>query len=190
MRTLPMPPGFGPDQSLPRTLSVDMPAAQNSSGFEHAGVLAPQHPLDQVRQYIRASKVENTLRGYQSDWRDFYGWCEARGLGPLPARAETVAAYIAECAGHLKVGSIQRRLNAIAEAHKAVGLESPTHSPIVANTMKGIRRMKGTAACQKAPTLTDEIRAMIDAADSGVIGVRDRALMLLGFAGAFRRVNW
>ena len=66
-------------------------------------------------------------------------------------RPETVASYIAECAGHLKVGSIQRRLNAIAEAHKAVGLESPTHSAIVANTMKGIRRTMGTAPAQKAP---------------------------------------
>ncbi len=63
-------------------------------------------PLDQVREFIRASKAENTLRGYQSDWRDFCVWCEARGLGPLPASAESVAAYIAECAGHLKVGSI------------------------------------------------------------------------------------
>src|SRR4029077_10722837 len=84
-------------------------------------------------------------------------------------------------------GSIQRRLNAIAEAHKAVGLESPTHSPIVSNTIKGIRRTKGTAAAQKAPTLTDDIRAMVDATDAGIIGARDRALILLGFAGAFRR---
>jgi integrase len=105
----------------------------------------------------------------------------------LPAIPETVASYIAECAGRLKVGSIQRKLNAIAEAHKALGLESPTHSPIVANTMKGIRRTLGTAPIQKAPTLTDDIRAMVDATDTGIIGVRDRALILLGFAGAFRR---
>src|SRR5712692_5045074 len=143
--------------------------------------------LEQVREYIRASKAENTLRGYQSDWRDFCAWCEVRGLCPLPASPETVAAYIAECAGRLKVGSIQRRLNAIAEAHKAVGVESPTHHAIVANTMKGIRRTLGTAAVQKAPALTDDIRAMIDATDAGIIGARDRALILLGFAGAFRR---
>ena len=142
---------------------------------------------EQVREYIRASKAENTLRGYQADWRDFCAWCEARGLDPLPAAPETVAAYIAECAGRLKVGSIQRRLNAIAEAHKAVGLESPTHSPIVSNVMKGIRRTLGTAALQKAPTLTDDIRAMIATTDAGLIGARDRALILLGFAGAFRR---
>jgi site-specific recombinase XerD len=142
---------------------------------------------EQVRQYIRASKAENTLRGYQSEWRDFFAWCESHGLCPLSASSETVASYIAECAARLKVGSIQRRLNAIAEAHKAVGLDSPTHSPIVANTMKGIRRTKGTAPAQKAAALTDDIRAMVDATDAGTIGARDRALVLLGFAGAFRR---
>jgi site-specific recombinase XerD len=149
---------------------------------------APPSPLPaEVREYIRASKAENTLRGYQTDWRAFCAWCDARGLQPLPAAAEAVAAYIAECAGHLKPGSIQRRLNAVAEAHKAVGLDSPTHAALVANTMKGIRRTKGTAPVQKAPTLTDDIRAMVDATDAGLIGIRDRALILLGFAGAFRR---
>jgi integrase len=98
-----------------------------------------------------------------------------------------LASYVAECAGVLKVGSIQRRLNAVAEAHKAVGLESPTHSPIVANTMKGIRRTLGTAPEQKAPAVTADIRAMVGATDAGMIGARDRALILLGFAGAFRR---
>lgn len=143
--------------------------------------------LDQVREYIRASKAESTLRGYESDWRDFCAWCEAHGVCSVPATAETVATYIAESTHRLKVGSIQRRLNAIAEAHKAVGLESPTHQAIVKNTMKGIRRTLGTAASQKAPALTDDIRAMVDATDAGIIGARDRALILLGFAGAFRR---
>jgi integrase len=78
---------------------------------------------------------------------------------------------------------IQRRLNAIAEAHKAMGLESPTSAGMVRNTLKGI----GTATAPKAPTLTDDIRAMVDATDAGLIGARDRALVLLGFAGAFRR---
>ena len=58
---------------------------------------------------------------------------------------------------------------------------------MVTNTMKGIRRTLGTAPAQKAPALTDDIRAMVDAADAGLIGARDRALVLLGFAGAFRR---
>jgi site-specific recombinase XerD len=142
---------------------------------------------EQVREYIRASKAESTLRGYTADWRDFCVWADAKGLASLLASPEAVAAYIAECAGRLKVGSIQRRLNAIAEAHKAAGAESPTHSPMVRNVMKGIRRTLGTAPEPKAPALTDNIRAMVDAADTGMIGLRDRALILLGFAGAFRR---
>jgi integrase len=106
---------------------------------------------------------------------------------PATASPEAVAAYLADCAGRLKVGSIQRRINAIAEAHKAVGLESPTHHAMVTNTMKGIRRTRGAAPAQKAPALTEDVRAMVDATDSGIIGARDRALILLGFAGAFRR---
>jgi integrase len=143
--------------------------------------------LERAREYIRASKAENTLRGYQSDWRSFFAWCEACRQCPLPALPETVAAYIAECAATLKVGTIQRRLNAIAEAHKAVNLESPTHSSMVKNTMKGIRRTNGTAPTQKTAALTDDIRAMMGATDVGLIGSRDRAMILLGFAGPFRR---
>ncbi len=144
-------------------------------------------PSPQVQDFIRASKAANTLRGYQSDWRDFCAWCESRDVQPLPATPEIVASYIAECTTHLKAGSIQRRLNAIAEAHKATGHESPTHDALVRNTMKGIRRTLWVAPVQKAPALTEDIRAMVGAADAGLIGVRDRALLLLGFAGAFRR---
>jgi len=147
----------------------------------------PALPSEQVRQFIRASKAENTVRGYQSDWRAFCAWSEGHGLAPLPASPEAVAAYIADSAGRLKPGSIQRRLNAITEAHRAVGLESPTHTGMVRNTMKGIRRTKGTAPAQKAAALTADICSMVDATDAGIIGARYRALILLGFAGAFRR---
>jgi site-specific recombinase XerD len=143
--------------------------------------------LDQAREFARHSKAENTLRGYRADWRDFCGWCESHGTTALPATPESVAAYIAECAGHLKVGSIQRRLNAIAEAHKATGQESPTTEGMVRNTLKGIRRTIGVAPKPKAAALTDDIRTMVNAADAGTIGQRDRGLILLGFAGAFRR---
>jgi len=112
-----------------------------------------------------------------------------RGAGPSGAAriTEAVAAYIAECAGRLKVGSVQRRLNAIAEAHKASGYDSPIGAGIVRATLKGIRRTLGTAPSQKVAALTADIRAMVDATDVGLIGARDRALILFGFAGAFRR---
>lgn len=144
-------------------------------------------PSPSAREFARRSKAENTLRGYRTDWKDFCSWCEMHRQSPLPASPETIASYIAECATRLKVGSIQRRLNAIAEAHKAVGLETPTSVGIVRNTLKGIKRTLGTTTKQKAPALTDDVRAMIAATDADLIGTRDRALILLGFAGAFRR---
>jgi site-specific recombinase XerD len=150
-------------------------------------MMANRPDTKRAREFIQASKAESTLRGYRADWREFCAWCEGQHVCPLPASHEAVAGYIAECASHLKVGSIQRRLNAIAEAHKAMGIDSPTHHAMVANTMKGIRRTLGTAPAQKAPTLTEDIRAMVDVTDAGIIGARDRALILAGFAGAFRR---
>jgi len=149
--------------------------------------LAPSPSMEQAREFARHSKAESTLRGYQSDWRDFCSWCDSQSLCPLPASPESVASYIAECASRLKTGSIQRRLNAISEAHKAMGQESPTSAGTVRNTLKGIQRTLGTATVQKSPTLVDDIRAMVGATDAGLIGARDRALILLGFAGAFRR---
>jgi site-specific recombinase XerD len=154
---------------------------------EEGADLVPAPSLEQAREFIRASKARSTIRGYRSDWREFCAWSEGHGVCPLPASPESVASYIAECAGRLKVGSIQRRLNAIAEAHKAVGLDSPTSTGMVKNTLKGIKRTMGTATAQKTAALTDDIRAMLETPDAGLIGVRDRALILLGFAGAFRR---
>src|SRR5579862_3014244 len=187
-------PNLNPDQESGAPALGDRPGivpaqppAQQPAVQQTAQQTARIPCLDQVREYIRASKADNTLRGYTADWRDFCAWSDAHGLSPLPATPESVAAYIAECAGRLKTGSIQRRLNAIAEAHKAVGLESPTASPMVRNVMKGIRRVKGTAPVQKAPALTADVLAMVNATDSQLIGIRDRALILLGFAGAFRR---
>jgi site-specific recombinase XerD len=143
--------------------------------------------MEQVREFIRASKADNTIRGYQSDWRDFCSWTESRCLSTLPAAPASVASYIAECAQRLKASSIQRRLSAIAEAHKAAGLESPASAPLVRNTLKGIRRTNGTAQKHVAAALTQDVLAMVANVGDGIIGARDRALMLLGFAGAFRR---
>jgi site-specific recombinase XerD len=157
---------------------------------EHSLILGGETALTHfsaIREYIRASKAENTLRGYQSDWREFCDWCAAASAMALPATPETVSSYIVDCAERLKPGSIQRRLNAITEAHKATGAEPPTHAAMVRNVMKGIRRTKGTAPTQKAAAVTDDIRMMVDASEDGLIGARDRALLLLGFAGAFRR---
>jgi hypothetical protein len=141
---------------------------------ERDGALAPPPSLELAREFARLSKAENTLRGYRSDWRNFCAWCESHVLCPLPANADAVAAYIAECTGHLKVGSIQRRLNAIAEAHKAMRLESPTHTAVVLNTLKGIKRTMGAPRINRR--ISDDLRLCdyIEGPSLLVLAAKDR----------------
>jgi integrase len=117
-------------------------------------------------------------------------WCRIRQLQALPASPQTVALYITDRASSLASGTITRRLTSITKAHQAAGF---AHSPastrnfIVGETLKGIRRTIGTAQKGKNPLLADDIRAIIAASAEGTKGMRDRALVLVGFAGAFRR---
>ena len=130
---------------------------------------SPSPSLDQVREYIRASKAENTLRGYQSDWRAFCSWAEARAVRPLPTRILKPWRHSSPKGPRgLKVGSIQRRLNAIARGHKAMGLESPARTMQQStNTHEGHSPHKGRCARTKDGGITADIRAMVDATDAG-----------------------
>jgi site-specific recombinase XerD len=145
--------------------------------------------VESVRRYAQASRAESTLRGYRSDWKDFTNWCSRHWLDSLPAAPSTVAAYISACADRadLKAGTIQRRVSAIAAFHTVAGHNSPTTSAEVKLTLAGIRRTLGVAQEGKAPILTADVAAMIAHLPDRLIGVRDRALLLTGFAGAFRR---
>jgi len=143
-----------------------------------------------VRQYARASKAPNTVRAYRSDLGDFTMWCTDHQLTPIPATPETVALYITALAGTgARPSTIQRRLSAISQAHQLSGHEpSPTQSPIVRTTMAGIRRTLGMAPAQKAAVVTAELRTLLGVTPADTLaGLRDRALLLVGFAGGFRR---
>lgn len=142
---------------------------------------------ERARGYIRQAKAANTIRAYRADWADFTAWCEARGLRPLPAEPSTVAFYLSWLTERCKTSTLQRRLSAIAQAHKTAGFDPPTAHPIVRNTWQGIKRAKGTAQEGKAPAVTADIRAMVATLPDNLLGLRDRALLLVGFAGAFRR---
>jgi len=145
--------------------------------------------MDQARDYAKESKAPNTRRAYRADWADFTGWCAAHALPALPAAPETVALYLAARAADRKPSTLARRLTAIAQAHKTAGHESPTAHPSVRQVVAGIRRAKGTAQEGKAAAVTREVRAMCEAlpADPAMRRRRDAALLLVGFAGAFRR---
>jgi integrase len=111
------------------------------------------------------------------------------GVVSLPATPETVAAYLTDLAQRCKVATIQRRLSAISQQHAAAGFNSPTHSAIVRLTMQGIRRTHAPQQTVRKvrPAVTSIIYKLVDPLGTSLIDQRDRVLILLGFAGAFRR---
>ena len=151
--------------------------------------LIPAVPIsDQTRDYLAASKAERTVRAYRSDLRHFESWCATRPCPCLPAGPETVADYVADLATTgTAAATITRRLSSISQAHKMAGLESPTQSQLVRMTVAGIRRTLGTAPHQARPILIVDLVAMVAALPDDLRGLRDRALLLIGFAGGMRR---
>lgn len=143
--------------------------------------------LETARTYASQAKAENTRKAYRKDWEHFANWCEARSLITLPAAPQTLAAYLAELATTHKVSTLQRRLAAISQAHKLAGQDNPTRAELVRLTMQGIRRTHGMKCNQKAAAVTADVLAMVGTLPDNLLGLRDRALLLLGFAGAFRR---
>ena len=141
-----------------------------------------------ARTFASSAKAPATKRAYQRDWCSFEAWCRDAGVASLPASPATVAAYAAYVIGEgLAVSTLQRALVSISQAHKMAGLAAPTSNATVLETLKGIRREKGTAQPQKAPVLPEQIRAMLAVLPGDLLGVRDQALLLLGFSGGFRR---
>lgn len=148
--------------------------------------------LTSAASYAQDEKAASTRRGYRSDWRDFSAWCDRMGLEPLPASPATAAAYFAHLADSGRsAGTIARRVAAIAYAHKLKGADSPTTAEAVRQVLRGIRRRIGVAPRQKAPATDRAIGAMLahsGAHNEGSIwAIRDKALLLLGFAAALRR---
>lgn len=144
--------------------------------------------LEQAADYARAEKAAATRRAYRSDFDLFRTWCETKGVAALPAQPESVAAFLAvEADRGVKSSTIGRRLAAIRYAHKLAGHEPPTNSEAVKATLRGIRRTASSARARKAPATADKIVAMVTMVDGSPKGLRDRAILLLGFAGAFRR---
>jgi site-specific recombinase XerD len=154
------------------------------------GAVAPLGRLaQQARQFIECAKTENTRRAYRSDWRHFEDWCRSQGLKALPATPETVTLYLTALASDHRPASIARRLTSITKAHQAAGAPSPAsmQNALVGEAMQGVRRALGAAQSGKEPLLTADVVSMLKILDEGLQGARDRALLLVGFAGGFRR---
>jgi integrase len=138
-----------------------------------------RHPAS--RLYLQAALAENTRRAYQADLAHFRKWG-----GTVPSNSEEVALYLANFGGKLAAATLSRRLVSIGKAHTTQGFSTPCTSAVVKATLRGIRRIHGTTQKQATPAIKEDLMEMV-AGLSGLKGIRDRALLLVGFAGAFRR---
>ena len=145
-----------------------------------------------AKQSILLSKAENTVNAYESDWDDFVDWCNYQKVSYFPATPETIVNYINDLADYAKANTIARRISAISENYNASGSrENPCMSPLVKQALRGIRRLKGTFQQGKTPILLDDIEDILECIDSidipKIQKLRDKAILLIGFMGAFRR---
>lgn len=153
-----------------------------------------------VQRFQHSAMSDSTRRGYATDWARFEAWCQTHAYAPLPAPPSAVAAYLASAAGLIdergaqvfRPATMARWLAAINHAHFLAGFAKPGAHPEVQTTLAGIRRELGGPQRRMAPLLLDDLRNTLATIDviswpAGIAGYRDYALLLMGFAGAFRR---
>ena len=137
---------------------------------------------DLVSQYLDAARAPNTRRAYEWDMRDFEAWG-----GHVPSTADEIARYLAHRAASLRPSTLQRRLAALACAHRDRGLPDATKDPLVRRVLQGIERKHGSAVAQAAPLLIDHLARIVAVMGTSDRDLRDRAILLVGFFGALRR---
>lgn len=152
-------------------------------------VALPTPIRDAADTFARAEKAPGTIRAYSSDARFFDAWCRKHRIVPsMPAGPEVVAGFLGDQAEQgIKASTISRRVAAIGYAHKLAGLPDPILSETVRRVVRGIRRKIGSAKKHKAPATVEILAAMLSHAPATMARKRDRALLALGFSGAFRR---
>lgn len=171
-------------------------------GVSDAVALLDGVPLSAAEAgYVEAARAANTLRGYRSDWAEFTRWCALRDTDPLPAAAAEVTGYLTDLAGGgAKVGTMSRRLSGIRFAHQLRDLPDPTRNARVLAVWEGIRRTHGAPPVQAAPLMPPQLFDVLAACattrvwrtpgrlpEPDLAGIRDRALLLVGFVAALRR---
>jgi integrase len=157
-----------------------------------------------AKGYARAARANNTQRAYDADWRHFSSWLRRQGLSQLPPDPQTVGLYLAACAdggvsagarnigaghgGHRpSVATLERRLSGICWHYRQLGEPLDSRDRHISTVLAGIRRRHGRPPMQKAAIFADELLAMLSVLDMDLRGLRDRAILALGFAGALRR---
>mgnify|MGYP001255050930 FL=1 len=134
---------------------------------------------------LKNSKASNTLRAYQSDFRDFSAFCAKNGFSSMPTQPKIIALYITHLSKSSKFSTLKRRIASISVLHKLKGHYLDTKHPIIMENLHGIKRTLGSRQKAKKPILINDLKLIIKAIDEDKI--RDKALILIGFSGGFRR---
>ncbi len=149
--------------------------------------------VDTAKEYARQATADNTNAAYKADWAHFSSWCRRRGVEPLPPSPELLGLYIANCASPdngapaLSVATIERRLSGLTWHYQQRGFTLDRKDRHIATVLAGIRRKHARPPVQKEAILRDDILDMINTLDFGLRDMRDRAILLVGYAGGLRR---
>jgi len=140
---------------------------------------------------IRSSKSANTIRAYKSDFNHFVDFCKKNNFKPLPANTKIVSFYITHLSSNSKVSTLKRRLASISVIHKIKGHYIDIKHPLIIENLMGIQRKKGVFQKSKNPILINELKEIINTIEKlekkEIRKARDKALILIGFSGGFRR---
>jgi integrase len=167
---------------------ADPPALLPSAG-RLSGRLAAL--AETAKDYARSAQADNTQRAYATDWRMFASWLRRQGLPETPPDPEAVGLYLAaqveRRGAELSVATLERRLSGIAWRYRQLGELLEIRDRHIATVLAGIRRRHGRPPAQKAAIFADELLAMLATLDMDLRGLRDRAILAIGFAGGLRR---
>ncbi|MBE0581891.1 site-specific integrase [Devosia sp.] len=199
-QSTPLPVGISPATiGDVETAENDDPSAEVLSPAPQSASALPAHLealADRAREYVEAASSPNTRRAYDSDWKHFGAWCRRQGLDQQPPDPQIVGLYITACASGAAtsnrkpaaVSSIERRLSALSWHYRQLGERLDRGDRHIATVLDGIRNTHGRPPVQKEAVLPEDLIAMLETLDRGSLrGLRDRAILLLGFAGGLRR---
>ncbi|MDP7150420.1 MAG: tyrosine-type recombinase/integrase [Paracoccaceae bacterium] len=149
--------------------------------------------VENARDYAKASTAENTNKAYAADWKHFARWCRAKGADPLPPSAQMIGLYLTDLAAPsngspaLSVSTIDRRLSGLSWNYAQRGYALNRKDRHIATILAGIKRKHAHPPVQKEAIGPDDILAMVTALPYDLRGLRDRAILLIGYAGGLRR---
>jgi integrase len=141
-----------------------------------------------AKSYARAARAENTARAYESDWRQFASWLRRNGFAETPPEPQTVGLYLAaQAEAGVSVATLERRLCGVSWRYRQFGTPLDTADRHISTVLAGIRRKHARPPVQKEAIFADELLAMLATLEMDLRGLRDRAILALGFAGGLRR---